>query len=1253
MSRTFPTTGHRLSEQRGMHIKQIIIQGFKSYKEQTVMEPFSPRHNAVVGRNGSGKSNFFWAIRFVLGDAYGSMTREERQSLLHEGTGPATISAFVEIIFDNSDNRFPTGKEEVVLRRTIGLKKDEYSLDRKSVTKSEVMNLLESAGFSRSNPYYIVPQGRIMSLTNAKDHERLHLLKEVAGTKVYEQRRHESVKIMEETALKQTKIDELLEYIDERLQELEKEKEELQKYQTAERERRGLEYSIYSQEQLETTEALAELEEIRQAEVESYQRMFEEINERDQQVQTHEEAIQQKVASLRTLTNERQQYDDEYRESVRAKATLELTIKDLREAAQAKRTKLDELVAQRAQIEAQIAERGAELDAIVPEFDSALQSEADLRSTLEQLELELKALQSKAGRSAQFKSKQERDRWLRSTIKQLAAAAQQEAQQAAGLESDIERARARIAQINEQTAKSKERLARAKSELEDVDRSFRELRAEREKNELERKSKWKEEASLSSALEAAREDVQKSERIMFGTLNRATSAGLASVKRITKELGLKGVYGPLYELFTVDERFATAVEVIAATSLFHVVVDTDETATTLLEELARRRGGRVTFMPLNRLRVLEQRYPPRQQGIPIIDKLRFDETYLPAFKQVFGKAIVCETIELASSLSIEYSLTGVTMDGDRADRKGALSGGFRDHRQSRLKASQRMSAALAKLAESEARLETVKAEIRVLDQKITQTRDGIGKLDSRRREAMSMREPLNAAIQVMAREELETKDVVAQRERSLQALRASIHGLHAQIQSYEAEIATPMLSGLGDAEKARLAALREQVDQIKAELATVVGERTQLESRKNVLSIEVHQNLRRQLDSIVAKIEALGGSSVGQGGMGGSSGDMDVDLPEADTSAAADLDTKTAELARTQKLIEDAETRLSQIDVDAGTLQREIDEGTEVLEALRAEQASAQRQSEQQQRKMEKLMSRKALLLKKKEDALNNIRDLGVLPEEAFLAKFKKLSARQLLKQLRTVNDTLKLFGHVNKKAFEQFNNFAQQKEQLQERKVELDNSHRAIEDLIRVLDQRKDDAIERTFNQVARNFSGVWEAIVPNGQGRLMMQRRADGAGNGNGNGSLDDTAATQEYSLDPERQRQLRHSAIEQYTGVAISVSFNSKTDEGLSMPQLSGGQKSLVALALIFAIQRSDPAPFYLFDEIDAALDAQYRKAIANMVHQLSENAQFITTTFRSELLEHADKFYGVTFKDKVSRIQSITKEQAQGFVDDKAA
>ena len=126
-----------------------------------------------------------------------------------------------------------------------------------------------------------------------------------------------------------------------------------------------------------------------------------------------------------------------------------------------------------------------------------------------------------------------------------------------------------------------------------------------------------------------------------------------------------------------------------------------------------------------------------------------------------------------------------------------------------------------------------------------------------------------------------------------------------------------------------------------------------------------------------------------------------------------------------------------------------------------------------------------------------------------------------------------------------------------------------------------------------------------------------------------------------------------VENYSGIAIQVSFNSKMNEGLRMQQLSGGQKSLVALTLIFAIQQCDPAPFYLFDEIDANLDAAHRTAVASMIHAMSEQAQFITTTFRPEMLANADMFYGVSFQNKVSVVNDITKEEALDFVEQEQA
>ena len=191
----------------------------------------------------------------------------------------------VEIVFDNSDNRFPTGRDEVILRRTIGVKKDDYSLDKKSANKADVMNLLESAGFSKSNPYYIVPQGRITALTNAKDHERLALLKEVAGTKVYEQRRTESLRIMSETDAKRNKIAELLEYIENRLTELEEEKEELKEFQEKDKERRCLEYAMYQGELEDITRVLDDIESDRRTDLHNANERQETYNNREKEIQ--------------------------------------------------------------------------------------------------------------------------------------------------------------------------------------------------------------------------------------------------------------------------------------------------------------------------------------------------------------------------------------------------------------------------------------------------------------------------------------------------------------------------------------------------------------------------------------------------------------------------------------------------------------------------------------------------------------------------------------------------------------------------------------------------------------------------------------------------------------------------------------------------------------------------------------------------------------------------------------------------------
>merc|ERR1712062_903426 len=229
---------------------------------------------------------------------------------------------------------------------------------------------------------------------------------------------------------------------------------------------------------------------------------------------------------------------------------------------------------------------------------------------------------------------------------------------------------------------------------------------------------------------------------------------------------------------------------------------------------------------------------------------------------------------------------------------------------------------------------------------------------------------------------------------------------------------------------------------------------------------------------------------------------------------------------------------------------------------------------EEDAKELEKMASKQTVLQQKIQDCTKKIRELGSLPSDAF-DKYKNMSQKQLFKQLEKANQELKKYSHVNKKALDQYVSFSEQKEKLIKRKEELDKGHKKIMDLMDVLEQRKFEAILFTFKQVSKYFQEVFEKVVPGGRGTLSIKS--------------DDSRDDDDQAI-----------RLENATGVSCSISFTGKNAEMREMNQLSGGQKSLVALALIFAIQKCDPAPFYLFDEIDQALDPMYRKVSDSNFH-----------------------------------------------------
>jgi structural maintenance of chromosome 3 (chondroitin sulfate proteoglycan 6) len=225
-------------------------------------------------------------------------TQQDRQALLHEGSGQAAVNAYVEIVFSNADGRFQgESSDEIVLRRTVGSKKDEIFLQRKRTTKQNVMSLLEGAGFSKSNPYFIVQQGKVNALCVMSDKERLELLKEVAGTTVYDEKKRESEGKMEENRESLERIQETLTYMNERLDELESEKEELTNYTDLEKQRKALAYTLYDKELRRARETLDETEQEKLEEAEKRDEIYEAARDTANQISAVEGTLKSKTIS--------------------------------------------------------------------------------------------------------------------------------------------------------------------------------------------------------------------------------------------------------------------------------------------------------------------------------------------------------------------------------------------------------------------------------------------------------------------------------------------------------------------------------------------------------------------------------------------------------------------------------------------------------------------------------------------------------------------------------------------------------------------------------------------------------------------------------------------------------------------------------------------------------------------------------------------------------------------------------------------
>jgi structural maintenance of chromosome 3 (chondroitin sulfate proteoglycan 6) len=839
------------------------------------------------------------------------------------------------------------------------------------VTKSEVMDLLEGAGFSRSNPYYIVPQGRVTALTNMKESDRLNLLKEIAGTRVYEARRAESLKIMSDTGHKRAKIDELLTDVQARLAELEEEKEELRGYQTKEREKRCLEYAFYALEEARVKKLLDEIENLRQGGIESTDSTRADLGECEGTIAKLDDRIHRLQREVQLCEITRRQANEDRLEATRVQAQAELKAKTLSDGQsaqeQAQQQRDSELAATRAALD----EKKAELVKVTAEYNKRKLKEDGIKKDLDSASATRERLFTKQKNGSRFKNKKERDAELRRELDEVNLALADQKANRMDAEEEIKARQEFVARLENDVAELRDRIANWGSTRTSLAQDATDARDRHDELQEERKKLRREQERLESVLESARGEHDQAASRIARMMDNATARGLASIRRIKEEQGIEGAYGTLAELIEVTGPYQLPVETIAGGSLFHYVVDNADTATRLGKMLYDQRGGRVTMIPLREIEVKNTIFPRGDDTMPMVDKLRYEARFEKAVRHVFGKAVICPSLTVANQYARSHKLTAITLEGDIANKSGALTGGFIEGKHSRLEAIKEANRLSAELARLRTQHEELRRAIETKDHEITRAAGEMRKLEAALDREKQGFHPLQRQLVELNAQLGATKDLLQESNERRDQIEINMREFAETIEATEAEMATEFKKVLTSHEERQMDELGTRVQQLQKQWGEVSAARRQLASRKNALEVDISKELQPKLDALTSQAVEDAASS----------------------GSAANVKEAQRELARAQKALAAAAARFGEAEAELDKVKGKIEKYQGERAASDEQRREIQARIDRQQKRIEKSLARKSLLVQELADLTKSIRDLGVLPEEAF-EKYRKMDAK-------------------------------------------------------------------------------------------------------------------------------------------------------------------------------------------------------------------------------------------------------------------
>jgi structural maintenance of chromosome 2 len=1184
-----------------MHIKEIILDGFKSYPNRTVVSGFDPAFNAITGLNGSGKSNILDSICFVLGITNLSQVRVGNlQELVYKQGQAGVTKASVTIVFDNRDTKgSPVGYEQhqeiSVCRQIVINGKNKYMINGHTAQQEQVKNLFHSVQLNVNNPHFLIMQGRITKVLNMNPMEILSMIEEAAGTRMFETKKQAALKTMERKQEKNDAIDRVL--TEEITPTLDKLRTEKGNYVTFMANETKIERSERFCVAYEYKKAVTKLEEAE----DELATMTATINEMGTRAQELAAEIKAKEEETKALGKKRG--GDMSKAYEKSKSIEEALSKDLVRLTTVWKNKEDAVkkeekslaAAQEAReqgaaaVDAKktaVAETEADLAAAKAAVASATAAFADVEKSYQNMCAGISAEEADNDDSGTLTDQLSRAHEAASkadeAVKQGNMTAKHLGESVKGLKKELKA-----------VDKDSEALA---SELKVAEAALTKLNAKlsaAQFDPVEQKALVAEKGELESSLGDLREVSERLEAELSGRL-------AFEFKAPSKTFDRSKVKGLVARLVTVSDRAsATALEVVAGGKLYNVVVDNEVTAKEVLQKGALKR--RVTFVPLNKIsrngmigddKVAAAASIAAKKGgtaVRALELVGFDEEVRAAMEYAFGDKLVCDTLDTARAVANNPAVNRkcVTLSGDVVDPSGTMTGGSSGGLGTCLAKLTELTAAKVKLEAATARFAEVDVALKALAKGAAAHGKDSEAAELKAEEVALMKERLGRT----AGAALEAK--LAEAERELAAAEAKAKDAKAS-----GEAARQRVKDLG----AQEASLRKKREERLKDLESAVkaAKKTLKDAESKASACEKKLKLGNlELEKMVDEVSSGDGSVAA----------LEEELTnlkaavEVHQTAAVN---KRSEYDTAKQALVEASEELAACDAEVKAVTKAKEKATKALaeaqlEAKKMENNVSRFNKEQgEARKFVDAMTAKHAWI------AGEAKYFGVARTDYDFESRDPEAAAKELKELQRQQESLS--KKINKKVMNMLDKAEVEYTDLMAKRKVIEADKSKIEKVIAELDVKKNQALQTTWIKVNRDFGSIFSTLLPGTHAKLEPPE--------SGSGSVLD--------------------------GLEVKVAFGSVWKESLS--ELSGGQRSLLALSLILALLLFKPAPMYILDEVDAALDLSHTQNIGAMLRTHFSNSQFIVVSLKEGMFNNANCIFRTKFVDGSSTVTRTANEAA---------